>query len=41
VISLPSGINGRYVTAEQAGAQPLIANRTAVGPWDKFTTIGA
>jgi hypothetical protein len=29
-------VNGRYVTAEAGGAQPLIANRTAIGAWEKF-----
>jgi len=27
------------VTAESAGAQPLIANRTAVGPWEEFDIL--
>jgi len=39
--ALRAAANGRYVTAEQAGAQPLIANRTAAGPWEKFTIVGA
>lgn len=25
-----------YVCAESAGAKPLIANRGAIGPWEKF-----
>jgi len=29
--------NGKYVTAEDGGASALIANRTAIGPWEKFT----
>jgi hypothetical protein len=29
------------VTAENAGAQPLIANRAAIGLWEKFDLIGA
>ncbi|MEV4620003.1 hypothetical protein AB0J74_15010 [Asanoa sp. NPDC049573] len=29
-------VNGRYVTAESAGAKPLIANRDSVGPWEQF-----
>ena len=41
VISLRAHANGRYVTAENAGAQPLIANRTAIGPWERFDTIDA
>lgn len=28
--------NGSYVTADNAGASPLIANRAAVGTWEKF-----
>jgi len=39
VISLRSGINGRYVTAEQRGAAALIANRTVIGPWEQFDVI--
>jgi hypothetical protein len=33
------GSNLRYVTAESGGAQPLIANRTAVGAWERFLVI--
>jgi hypothetical protein len=36
-VSLRANLNGKYVTAEKAGAQPLFANRTAIGPWEKFT----
>jgi hypothetical protein len=32
--------NGMLVTAENAGASPLIANRTAIGPWEEFDLIG-
>jgi beta-glucosidase-like glycosyl hydrolase len=28
--------NGLFVTADDAGASPLIANRTSVGTWEKF-----
>jgi YVTN family beta-propeller protein len=28
--------NDRYVTAENGGAQPLIANRAGIGPWETF-----
>ncbi|TML24207.1 MAG: lectin, partial [Actinobacteria bacterium] len=28
-----------FVTAENAGASPLIANRTTVGPWETFQLI--
>ena len=31
--------NNLYVAAESAGTQPLIANRTAVGPWESFYLI--
>jgi len=41
VISLRARINGRYVAAESAGAQPLIANRTAVGGWEQFERVDA
>ncbi|HTJ31866.1 MAG TPA: GDSL-type esterase/lipase family protein [Dactylosporangium sp.] len=36
VVSFRAHANGRLVTAENAGAAPLIANRTAVGPWEQF-----
>jgi beta-glucosidase-like glycosyl hydrolase len=39
VISLRAHANGDYVTAENAGASPLIANRTAIGPWEEFDEI--
>jgi type 1 glutamine amidotransferase len=41
VISLRARVNGRYVTAENGGSQPLIANRTAIGPWEQFDQIDA
>lgn len=28
-----------YVCAENAGTQPLIANRTVIGPWETFQLI--
>jgi beta-glucosidase len=28
--------NGRYVNAAQAGSSALIANSTAIGPWQTF-----
>jgi hypothetical protein len=40
-ISLRARINGRYVCADDAGAWPLIANRTAVGSWETFDVIDA
>ncbi|MEV6035843.1 hypothetical protein AB0L65_32120 [Nonomuraea sp. NPDC052116] len=39
VISLRSRANNLYVTAENAGAQPLIANRTAIGGWEQFDRV--
>jgi hypothetical protein len=39
VISLRSHANGRYVTADNAGSSPLIANRTAIGSWEQFDLI--
>jgi hypothetical protein len=39
-ISLRSAANGNYVTAEKAGTLPLIANRTAIGPWERFGRYG-
>ncbi|MFF7196915.1 hypothetical protein ACFZAM_24825 [Streptomyces sp. NPDC008079] len=39
VVSLRAHANGQYVTADNAGAAPLIANRTAIGPWEQFDEI--
>ncbi|WP_329137745.1 hypothetical protein OG552_28535 [Streptomyces sp. NBC_01476] len=39
VISLRAHANGDYVTADNAGASPLIANRTAIGQWEQFDQI--
>ena len=39
VISLRAHANGDFVTADNAGASPLIANRTAIGPWETFDLI--
>ncbi|OKI54674.1 hypothetical protein A6A27_31670 [Micromonospora sp. CB01531] len=39
VISLRARANGMLVSAENAGASPLIANRTAIGTWEKFDQI--
>jgi hypothetical protein len=36
-VNLFARANNRYITAEQTGTQPLIANRTTVGAWEKFT----
>ena len=39
VISLRSHANSNYVCADNAGAAALIANRTAIGPWESFDLI--
>jgi hypothetical protein len=39
VISLRAHANGDIVTADNAGASPLIANRTTIGPWEEFDLI--
>ncbi|SDO52310.1 fascin domain-containing protein [Actinacidiphila guanduensis] len=39
VVSLRAHANGDYVTADNAGAAPLIANRTAIGPWEQFDLL--
>ena len=41
VISLRAHANNKYVTADNAGAAPLIANRTAIGPWEQFDRLDA
>jgi len=38
-ISLRARANNRYVTAENGGSSPLIANRTTVGLWERFDAI--
>ncbi|WP_405583077.1 fascin domain-containing protein [Streptomyces sp. NBC_01190] len=38
-MSLLAIANNQYVTAENAGAAALVANRTAIGPWEKFTLV--
>ncbi|WP_028051117.1 lectin [Cellulomonas sp. URHD0024] len=38
-VSLRARVNSRYVAAENAGASALIANRTAIGPWETFDLI--
>jgi hypothetical protein len=38
-ISLRAHANGLYVSAANAGAAPLIANRAAIGPWETFDRI--
>jgi alpha-D-xyloside xylohydrolase len=39
VISLRAHANNQYVTADNAGASALIANRTAIGGWETFDLI--
>jgi len=39
VIAFVANANGKYVTAEDGGQQPLIANRTAIGPWEQFQIL--
>ncbi|MFD4566286.1 xylosidase [Streptomyces sp. NPDC058475] len=41
VVSFKAGVNGKYVTAENTGTSALIANRTAVGTWEKFDMVDA
>ena len=35
-VGLRAKANNQIVTAEGAGSQPLIANRAALGPWERF-----
>jgi hypothetical protein len=39
VVSFRAMANNMIVTADNAGASPLIANRTAIGTWEQFTLI--
>jgi hypothetical protein len=41
VISLRAHANNLYVCADNAGANPLIANRAAIGPWETFDVLDA
>ncbi|MFF7154227.1 hypothetical protein [Streptomyces sp. NPDC008139] len=38
-VSLRAQATDQYVTAENAGAAPLVANRAAIGAWEKFDLI--
>lgn len=38
-VALRAKVNGSYVAAESAGNSPLVANRKAVGPWERFDLI--
>ncbi|MEU1686137.1 GH25 family lysozyme [Micromonospora sp. NPDC005707] len=40
-IAIRARANNRYVVAENAGAKPLIANRTSVGLWEQFDLVDA
>ncbi|WP_399127887.1 fascin domain-containing protein [Actinacidiphila sp. ITFR-21] len=39
VVSLRARADNLYVTAENAGDQPLIANRAAIGAWEQFDLV--
>jgi hypothetical protein len=41
IISLQSMSNGAYVSADNDGANPLIANRVVVGPWEQYQVVDA
>ncbi|TKA08131.1 lectin [Actinacidiphila oryziradicis] len=41
VISLLALANNEYVTADNTGTSPLIANRTAIGTWEQFDMVDA
>jgi hypothetical protein len=41
VLSLRAMANNMIVTADNAGASPLIANRTAIGTWEQFDLLDA
>ncbi|WP_431262096.1 lectin [Roseateles chitinivorans] len=41
VVTLRARVNNRYVTAENAGATALIANRDAIGGWEQFELLDA
>jgi hypothetical protein len=38
-VTLKAGANGKYVTAENAGAWWLIANRASAGAWEQFDLV--
>ena len=39
LIALRAHANNKYVCADNGGNSPLIANRTAVGSWEKFQVM--
>jgi hypothetical protein len=41
VVSFRARANSQYVTADNAGASPLIANRTSIGAWESFDMVDA
>jgi len=41
VVSLRARADNQYVTAENAGASALIANRAAIGGWEQFDLLDA
>jgi hypothetical protein len=41
VVNLRARVNNQYVSADNGGAAPLIANRAAVGPWEQFDRLDA
>jgi hypothetical protein len=40
-VSFLANVNNRWVTADNAGASPLIANRTTIGVWEQFFLVDA
>lgn len=38
-VNLKAAVNGKYVTAEDAGVSPLIANRDAASLWEHFDLV--
>jgi hypothetical protein len=40
-VSFRAHANGMYVCADNNGSAPLIANRTAIGPWETFDMLDA
>lgn len=39
VVTMVSRANGKFVTAENGGDLPLIANRSVVGQWERFDLV--
>lgn len=39
-VALRARADNRYVTADNAGSSPLIANRSAIGRWSRFDLQG-